>query len=618
MTKPRPSPQQANRLSTMFRSILALAAVPALATLASAQCYVSQLGTLLGTGDDLVFTHQAMNITFPIGASNYTHISIGTNGVAFLGTATPPITTTTGYPSLATFAGGAGTGPRIAANWSDLEFLTSNNAGVYYNDTIPGKFVITWLNAWEWATTNPIFTVQAQLFANGDVIFTYTGNTQSTASDNSVGISAGNGIASVADVNLSAGGNASASYYMRELFVAGTFDLGGSSLNFTQAGGGFVQTISACNAAYNQAFGTGCYNISDSFYEFHTDSSTIPAALNGQSMSLTPAGSTYLVQWGGPAYVAPSASALTLTISDDSELAVTPSIPLPSLSGPVSPIYVHGNGMVSHGPNNGIQPISYVPDVAGFLSAPATGFFCWHDFNTSEAGSGQIKYHEAVVGADTIAYITWDDVESYASPEVANRSTWQIQLNLTSGVVTFAWSTMDGNPSSIYGSAYLVGWGPIGASSDGGNVDISAAAPFVTNTSNMNAMTLAGAPAPISSATSGTVVTYTTNNIPEFVPASGIYISTNILSTTTIPGGLNLAILGAPGCMAYIGTLDFLQVMVGGPTNSVTLPVPAGVPAGTILYSQTAALITPNSLPNGQNAFGLTVSNAVKSYIAPF
>jgi hypothetical protein len=50
-------------------------------------------------------------------------------------------------------------------------------------------------------------------------------------------------------------------------------------------------------------------------------------------------------------------------------------------------------------------------------------------------------------------------------------------------------------------------------------------------------------------------------------------------------------------------------------TNSVTFPLPAGVPPGFQLYSQSVGLVTPFSLPNGQNAFGLTVSNGVRSYI---
>lgn len=86
-----------------------------------------------------------------------------------------------------------------------------------------------------------------------------------------------------------------------------------------------------------------------------------------------------------------------------------------------------------------------------------------------------------------------------------------------------------------------------------------------------------------------------------------------------IPGGLDLTFLGAPGCNAYVTTLDLTQAMVGlTPTNSVSLQLPPLLPVGTQIYSQTAGLIQPFSLPNGQNAFGLTVSNGLRSFISSF
>ena len=68
---------------------------------------------------------------------------------------------------------------------------------------------------------------------------------------------------------------------------------------------------------------------------------------------------------------------------------------------------------------------------------------------------------------------------------------------------------------------------------------------------------------------------------------------------------------------ALIGSLDVILNMVGvTPTQSVLFPIPAGVPVGTTIWSQSASLIAPNSLPNGQNAFGLTTSNGVETFIS--
>jgi hypothetical protein len=47
----------------------------------------------------------------------------------------------------------------------------------------------------------------------------------------------------------------------------------------------------------------------------------------------------------------------------------------------------------------------------------------------------------------------------------------------------------------------------------------------------------------------------------------------------------------------------------------VTFTYPPSAPIGLQLYSQSAALFTPNTLPNGQNAAGLTTSNGLSSLL---
>ena len=83
--------------------------------------------------------------------------------------------------------------------------------------------------------------------------------------------------------------------------------------------------------------------------------------------------------------------------------------------------------------------------------------------------------------------------------------------------------------------------------------------------------------------------------------------------------GVELGFLDAPGCYAHVLTLSVLQTLLGNtPTLQVTFPIPAGVPAGFELFSQSVALITPFSLPGGLNAFGLVTSNGVRSYVSQF
>nr|MCU0867551.1 hypothetical protein [Planctomycetota bacterium] len=97
----------------------------------------------------------------------------------------------------------------------------------------------------------------------------------------------------------------------------------------------------------------------------------------------------------------------------------------------------------------------------------------------------------------------------------------------------------------------------------------------------------------------------------------GVYVGVTILSLSQVLGGTDLSLLGMPGCRLYVGSLDLLSSVVG-PSSSLTttFQVPAGVPVGFQFYATSAALISPNSLPNGLNAGGFVVSNGVASRVS--
>jgi hypothetical protein len=273
-----------------------------------------------------------------------------------------------------------------------------------------------------------------------------------------------------------------------------------------------------------------------------------------------------------------------ITLSDDGEASHGLSIPFPTSSGPVGSLWVGANGIVSVATNP--TAANYVPDANTFLNSPVTAWYSWHDYNPGEVGSGQVKYHEAVVGSDTIAYITWDGVESYSTPTALNPSTLQFQFNLTTGSVSIVWVTIDSLTTSAYGSGHLIGWSPAGSSANAGSINLATALPIVT-ASNYPAMALAASPSPVSTPSSGTLLIFTTTNMFEYAPSAGVYIGMHILSLGQIPTGLDLGIIGAPGCKAYVSSLDLTEAMVGfSSTNSVTFPLPAGVPPGFQLYSQ--------------------------------
>jgi hypothetical protein len=127
---------------------------------------------------------------------------------------------------------------------------------------------------------------------------------------------------------------------------------------------------------------------------------------------------------------------------------------------------------------------------------------------------------------------------------------------------------------------------------------------------------MTAAPAPVA----GTSFTYSQVGIPEAAPASGIYFGVVVLSLGQNFAGTPLNVLTAglvdSPCNLNVTSLDLLLSFVSPtPTDSlVTFAVPAGAPAGFLLYSQAAALIVPVA-PN--NA-GIVTSNAIRSYINSF
>lgn len=561
-----------------------------------AQCYEPLIGTSIGTGDDIVLASQAIGFAFPFAGTTYTNVHPSTNGFVYLSNAGVPApggalccTGTTAQLVLGS--------PKICAYWSDLNMI-SGTGSVFFN-ALPGKAVITWQDAVEFGVASPAprFSFQMQLLASGEIVFAYDGRCViATAGDYLVGASEGGGAAVPATSDFSVPGITAATTCF-ELFnnVGLNFDLISQTLQLIPAGPVFAFVSSQC-AGGNTAYGTGCYSEFASFYESFASAAAFDLA--NTSMTMLNTGTGYVMTPGLTTYVAPTGAATSLVLTDDSETVVTLGSAFAYPGGSTTTLNVCSNGFVSVGSNG----TTFTPAVAGFLNAANPSWRSWHDFNPAIAGSGQVKFEQ--VGA--IAYITWDGVYSYAT---TNPETMQMQFDTSSGSVHMVWGTIGGA-----GNAYLVGWSPGGPSADPGNRDISATLPgtFSVFGADLLPLRLAAAPSPVSTPTTGGTVTYTTSNMPPFAP--GLYVGVNILSLGQIlPPGFDLGFLGAPGCPALITTLDLLQSMIGiSDTQTVSLTFPAGLPIGTTIFSQSAALFPPFSLPNGQNAFGLVTSNGVK------
>ncbi|MFK7742857.1 MAG: hypothetical protein AB8H80_21275, partial [Planctomycetota bacterium] len=511
-----------------------------------------------------------------------------------------------------------GDDPRIAPLFMDLWSQPGTSGGVWINNSIPGKFVVTWERMVEWwATTQagavPTFTFQAQIFDTGDVWFYYDSSVASSINpaQNQVvcGVSRGDGVADPGSADLSVSGAQNLTdFALYESFPIGPglFDLNASSVQFIWAGTGFIQVATSCVPAFHEPYGAGCYEFSDSFYELHEDATLAAPELTGQSVLMTPIANEFLVQWGGVSYIAPTGAAQPVfaAATDDGETVLTPTAPFPTSTGPQATLNVHSNGVISWGaqPQTFPNTNAYTPTPGGALDGVNTGIYAWHDYSETGAGSGRIVSEEVFVGSDLVLVITWDGVNSWPLT-ATNPSEMQFQFNLTTGTIAMVFQSISNDATSQFGSGHLIGYSPAGVSIDAGETDLSAAAPFTTSPNNVAAMSLSATGAPVSSGTTGATITYTTDGLTDFAP--GVVIGLNILSLGQSPG-LDLGFLGAGGCNAYITSLDLTQTMIGpGASQSVSLTLPTGLPQGFEIFSQSICLIQPNSLPNGQNAFGL-------------
>lgn len=369
----------------------------------------------------------------------------------------------------------------------------------------------------------------------------------------------------------------------------------------------------ACAAAAQDAghlvYGQGCYDVRQyrSVYQRFATAAESFAALQGTAVTFTPngAGDGYVLARDVVAFLPPTPAAQLLALGDDDDVDVALGQPFPHVAGAAPTLSVCSNGFVSVGPS-GLNPVFASGSVASLLNAPLPSFRSNTDLDPTAAGG---VYFEQF---GSLALVTFQDVARFNAPGTER---FQFQFDLAGGVVAIVWDAL----TPIGGAPMVVGYGAGGPSSDCGGVDLATELPFVTGPDlQVDAVGLSAAPAPVSTATSGTLVTYTIHDVPDVLVDSGLRFGAVIVAFTGDPVGLDLAMLGAAGCRLYVGGLDLLLGFVdttGQSTLSVTLAIPPGVPPGTELFAQAAPQFVPNTLPNGLNALGAVTSNGVRSTV---
>ncbi|MCC7065352.1 MAG: hypothetical protein IT456_21270 [Planctomycetes bacterium] len=334
------------------------------------------------------------------------------------------------------------------------------------------------------------------------------------------------------------------------------------SLHYTPSSPGTVAT--------STTVGDGCVARPATFYE---QFATSPAFdLSNSGLTMEPAISGYTVGALQASYVAPSVSAQVLPLGDDGQTSITLSLPFAYPGGSTTSLVVCSNGFVSTANGNGTN---YQPTGQGLLAMPHTVYSCWHDYDPTAPGSGQVKFEEA----GGVAFVTWDGVYSYfgAGPGTAP-STFQMQFELASGTVHYVFRTMDLVGGSNYGDTHLIGWSPGSATLDPGSMDLSAALPatFVRDGADLLPLTLA-APRPLVLST----IQLAIDNVPAGSPFGAVLLGLQ-------NPGLNLTALGMPGCFRYTDGLATELFLAPGTSLVVPFVVPNA--AGLTITAQAVVL----------------------------
>jgi hypothetical protein len=295
-------------------------------------------------------------------------------------------------------------------------------------------------------------------------------------------------------------------------------------------------------------------------------------------------------------FVAPSATAVSLNLGDDTAAPVALSAPFPYPGGTTTSLEVCSNGHVAAASNGAAG--DYTPTPLEFLNWTNPTWAVWRDFICN--ATGNVKFEE-VAG---VAYITWDNVIGYVGTAAGTTpSQFQLQFNLATGSVAFVFLSMDTVSVSGWtgGEGWVVGYSGPGISANPGSRDLSA----------LTALSLPGADVlPLSLAATSRPVTGTTWNLAVGnIPATGL-LGVDVFGLGD-PGINDLFFLGAPGC-GLRASLDVTSAwFVTGATHTYSLPIPSNPSLINLnLYTTSAVFQAPPV-----NALGAITANGIAGLI---
>tara|TARA_R110002072_G_scaffold174303_7_gene329562 strand:- start:51 stop:1787 length:1737 start_codon:yes stop_codon:yes gene_type:complete len=343
------------------------------------------------------------------------------------------------------------------------------------------------------------------------------------------------------------------------------------------------QTPHAC--AICGVIGEGSNRHSASAYQLFGEPAPNTAAntaLQGKVLTFLPNGSGtgYIMTdgTGTVSYVPMTGFETNLPPVDDQQVPITTSLPVqyPSDTGTqlAFALEINSNGYVSIGPNPQSNLAAAPTAPQAIMQADEMAWFCYHNFDNSEANSGNISYWEDI--ANAVLYVTWDAVECVPNT-LANTCTIQFQFDLASGAVHIIFEDIDavGGSNVSGGDNFLIGFSPAGVSPRVDAFDFTTllATPIQLTLPEVLPLTLATTAPPLI----GQAFDLVTSNPPTSS------IGVNLLSASVLPLPLDLVAFGGPaGTLLYMDPatsfLNTISNIPGVGTMSLTLPV-SNVPA---------------------------------------
>jgi len=544
-----------------------------------APCFVTQFGTNLNLSDDSVSLNNALGFTFPGPAGNVAAISVSSNGFVWLGSNSNSECCNGYLPSFLTSMA------RIAPVWMDLN--PSQTGAVWFNTfpasgSQPASAVVTWDSVPEFSETAPM-TIQLQMFADGSFTFLYDSACYNFWHTMLNGVTqGGTAVANPVDFSGITGGtpHLSGTNPTVEEEQTQVFDVAGRSFAFIPngTGGYIVLDRPGCTLANTETYGHGCPSPSAG-YEFFP----VPALIDLSNIAIdfTPTGGGGFVAIPGTGFFTGYTNSQAF-FDDEVRGPYALGFTFPFPGGSTSAIDISSNGFIwMQTGNTDSRCCSGYP--AGFLADPASIAALWMDLYPPGGGS---IYFDTTPGE---AHITWAGV-----PEYFNGPPQTAQITLRSnGSFRLAYGVVNNSNHDV-----LVGYSQGNVLVDPGSHDFSAG-PVIINAG--------GAPMALRSQPGSRPVLGTTYTMDIDQSTNGAIVGIMLFGGTGFNPGIDLTVIGMPGCELYASLDVMLTVVLPGPVT----PFPIGIPnipalAGSLLFGEAAALV-PTA-----NPLGLATSNGIK------